>query len=79
MNEKNGFTLVELLVTMIILGIISVLAFPMLRGLKESNDKRKYKAYSDSALLSAKLYVDSYGEDLFGRRRSGVQCIEYKD
>lgn len=79
MNEKNGFTLVELLVTMIILGIISVLAFPMLRGLKESNDKRKYKAYSDSVLLSAKLYVDSYGEDLFGRRRSGVQCIEYKD
>ena len=79
MKEKNGFTLVELLVTMVILGIISVLAFPMLRGLKESDNKRKYKAYSNSVLLSAKQYVDSYGEDLFGRSKSGVQCIKYND
>ena len=33
----------------------------------------------DSVKYSAKLYVDSYGEDLFGRHKSGCAIVRYNE
>ena len=79
MKNKNGFTLVELLVTVVILGIITGLSIPLIRNIQENNKNREYIAYMDSLKYSAKLYVDSYGEDLFGRHKSGCSLIKYSD
>ena len=79
MKDKRGFTLVELLVVMVILGIVIGLSFPAIRVLQEKNADKKYNSYKDSLKSSAKLYVDSYDEDLFGRKESGCACIKYEE
>lgn len=63
--NKKGFTLVELLVTMVIIGIIMGMSWPMITRMQSENHKRKYKSYGDSLIAAAKLYVDAYEEDLF--------------
>ena len=43
MLSKKGFTLVELLVTMVILGIITAMSFPVLKTLSENINEKKLK------------------------------------
>ena len=79
MRKRNnkGFTLVELLVTISILGIVSVMAMPIVRNIVEANNMKKFITYKDSVESSAKLYVDSYADDLFGKRKSGCTYVTY--
>ena len=79
MNNKKGFTLVELLVVIVILGIVSGLSIPLIRNIRENNEKKEYITYMNTVKYSAKLYVDSYGEDMFGKRKSGCSLIRYSD
>ena len=76
-RNNKGFTLVELLVTISILGIVSVMAMPIIRNIVEANNMKKFITYKDSVESSAKLYVDSYSEDLFGKNKSGCAYITY--
>ena len=76
-NKINGFTLVELLVTISILGIITAMSLPVIRNIIEANTLKKYTTYKDSVESSAKLYVDSYSEDLLGKNKSGCAYITY--
>lgn len=80
-NNKNqkGFTLVELLVAISILGLIMVIAIPQISTIQTSNKNTKYKKYAESMVTSAKLYTDSYTEDMFGNNQSGCVDIPYKD
>ena len=64
MNNK-GFTMVELLVAMAIMGLLMIMAFPTMRAVQLNNQKKKYESYGESVLSAAKLYTDSYSEDLF--------------
>ena len=59
-NNNKGFTLVELLVVIVILGIITGLSIPLLRNVRENNQKKEYNTYMDTLKYSAKLYIDSY-------------------
>ena len=75
--RQKGFTLVELLAVIVILGIITGISIPLIRNVQESNTTRKFTTYQDSLKSSAKLYVDSYEEDLFGHEKSGCAVITY--
>ena len=77
MKVKKGFTLVELLVVIVILGVITGISIPLLRNIQERNAERKYTIYADAVTKSAKLYVDAYAEDLFGRKLSGCVYVTY--
>ena len=76
-KKAKGFTLVELLVTISILGLITAMSIPVIRNIIEANTLKKYTTYKDSVESSAKLYVDSYSEDLFGKNKSGCAYITY--
>ena len=74
--NKNGFTLVELLVAISILAILTALAIPTLRAFQDSNSKTQYITYKKSLNTSGKLYNDSYSEDLFGNALFGCQKVD---
>ena len=74
--RKNGFTLVELLVTISILGILTLIAIPTLRAFQNSNSKAQYLNYKKALNTSGKLYNDSYSEDLFGNASYGCQKVD---
>ena len=78
-KNKKGFTLVELLVAISIMGIIMLIALPQISNIQQSNKKTKYKKYAESMLSSGKLYTDAYTEDMFGNNQSGCVDITYNE
>lgn len=71
--NKRGFTLVELLVAISLMGIITMLAFPAVQSIQEQNRNKKYEAYAKVMVNAAKLYVEDYEEDLFGSGGGSAQ------
>ena len=65
MKNRRGFTLVELLVVIAILGVVSGFSWPAITRIIEGNKVTKYKSYGDSMIAAAKLYINSYEEDVF--------------
>lgn len=75
--NKKGFTLTELLVVVVILGILAGLSIPLIRNLSSTFEKKKYQSYADSVLSASKIYNNSYSEDLFGYNDYGCAYIPY--
>lgn len=77
--SNNGFTLVELLVTISMLGVVSVMSIPILRNVSNKNESSKHQVYTKSLLESSRLYNDTYSEDLFGDESFGCREISYEE
>ena len=71
--------MVELIVAIAILVVLTLIALPTIRAIQANNKKTKFVAYEKSIAASSKLFVDSYGEDLYGRNHTGCAIILYKD
>ena len=76
MNNK-GFTLVELLITITILGIVLAFSIAIINNLTTKNKNQSYQIYADSLLQSSKVYNDSYSEDTFANREYGCTKVAY--
>lgn len=79
MKNKKGFTLVEIVFAVTILGIITMMAYPLIRNIAEKNTNTKSKQYAETLISSAKLYNDSFSKDLFKQQESWCAYITYKD
>lgn len=79
MKNRKGFTLVELLVVITIIGIITVLALPGVQQLQARNRNKKFETYTNRMNDAGKLYVDAYSNDLFGITGDGCYDISYSD
>lgn len=71
--NKRGFTLVELLVVIVILGLITFLGFPALIRVMDSNTSREFELYGESMIAGAKLYMLKEGYDI--RQSSQVTSL----
>ena len=56
--NKKGFTLIEMLATITILGIIMVIAFPSVISLIRNNDKHLAEQLGTTMVTDAKKYVN---------------------
>lgn len=74
MNNK-GSTLIEVIVVMVIIGIITVMAFPSITKLQTQNSKKTYLEYEEVLEIGTKLYVDKYNRDLWGLNEGGCKGI----
>ena len=77
MKNRKGFTLIELLVCITILGIIMGMSIPVIRNITVKNASTKYSSYLDTVVHAAKLYVDSYGDDIFGHNDYGCGYVTF--
>ena len=74
MNNK-GFTLTELIVTMAIIIVISLISLPAITELQKSGRQAVSESYEKVLVNGAKLYVDKYDRDLFSRNQTDSQCV----
>lgn len=76
---KYGFTLVELIVVIAIMGIILILALPMVSRIQSANKNKKYEAYKETIEAAAKIYIDNHAKDLFGNNKNGCVTVTYSE
>lgn len=62
--NKKGFTLVELLVVIVIIGLISYIGFPSLMALINDNKTTEFEYYGDLMIDAAKLYMRKEATDI---------------
>ena len=76
-ENKRGFTLIELIAVIFIMGIMLILALPQVSKIQQANKNKKYETYEKSIERGAKLYTDSNAKDMFGNNNSGCVTIPY--
>lgn len=63
MNNK-GFTLIELMATIAIMALVSILAYPSIRNALSSNKASSCKYYEKSLVIAAKSYIQKESPDI---------------
>ncbi len=73
---EAGFTLVELLVVMLILGILAAIAIPAFFNQKEKANDSQAKAYAHSAQVAMETYATDHGGAYTGANVGALTTIE---
>lgn len=76
MKNNKGFTLVELLVTITIMGILLVIAIPAVSNIVASNKDKKVDGYRIALERAAKLYIDENEREEFSHY-DGCVTVSY--
>lgn len=71
MNNK-AFTLVELVATIAVLGLVSLMAFPAINNALLSNKTTACKYYEKAMIAAAKDYVQKEGPTIIDGEENGV-------
>lgn len=77
--REKGFTLIELIVAIAIMGVLLIIALPQVSRIQSANKDKKYQTYEKAIVSGSKLYIDSYAKDLFGNNNSGCVRIKYSE
>lgn len=79
MKDKRGFSLIELMAILIIIGLILIVAIPAVSRLLTSNDTKQYKNYVSIIREGANVYAEYQKDDLGGSNDVGCVDLEIKD
>lgn len=78
-KDEKGFTLVELIVTIIIISLIFIISFPSLYRILKDNDSKQYDNYYKLVREAAYVYADTRKDILGGEGDSGCTIITVSD
>ena len=76
-KSKRGFTLVEVIVTIAILGVITLVALPIISNVQGTLRSSRLQVHRNAISSATKLFMDSNQEDYFGNQNSGCVDIKY--
>ncbi len=71
--KNKGFTLVELIAVIVIMGMILLIVFPSVSRLMRDNDEKKYDTYYDIVKEGIEKYARTKRDDIGGS--TGTGCI----
>ena len=74
--KNKGFTLIELIAVVVIMGMILLIVFPATSRLIRSNENKKYDNYYDAVQEQLELYARTRRDELGGIKGSG--CVDDK-
>lgn len=74
MKNEKGFSLIELMAVIIIIGLILIVVVPAVSRLLTTNDQKEYDRYLDIIEAGAIRYSDSRKDDLGSYKDNG--CLE---
>lgn len=84
--NKSGFTLVELLATIVIMSLLMAFAFPAITGMIETSNQKKYESYEKSMTEYAKAYFEDQNKiiglsEIKQKGLTGIdeECLGYVD
>lgn len=76
-NQK-AFTLIEMLVVIIIIGIILAIAIPSVRNITNQNKNKIYQTHMEIVEVKTKLLMDQYKGELLSKKENCFQ-IDYQE
>lgn len=62
MKKTKGFTLVELIIVIVIVGILSIVAVPIYRGYTLKSKMTEGKSFAGSIITAQRVYYAEFGE-----------------
>ncbi len=74
-NNSQGFTLIELIATIVIIGFVSLMAFPSVMNAVNANKTNSCKYYERSIIAAAKSYIQKENTDLIENNSTYQQLI----
>ena len=74
--NKKGFTLIELIAVVVIMGMLLLIVFPSVSSIMRSNENKKYDNYYDAVKEQIELYARTRRAELGGIQGSG--CVDDK-
>lgn len=74
--NKKGFTLIELIAVIVIMGILLLIVFPSVSSIMRSNENKKYDTYYNAVKEQIELYARTRRDELGGIEGTG--CVDDK-
>ena len=78
-RNKKGFTLIELVIVIAILGILIAIAVPRLSGFRDTAAERADEASKETIIKAAELYVATYDVDNIEESFNGKKYAQWPD
>ena len=73
--NKKGFTLIELIAVVTIIGVVSIMMFPSLNKVLSDNTRSACQNYEKAMVAAAKLYMQKEGWDILEAHGNGNYTI----
>jgi len=75
-TEEQGFTMIEILIVLQIMGILILIALPSYLGARDQAAKRAAQSNLRGAIAAAQTYGDDHSQSYVGMDLAGLQAID---